>query len=278
MKDWHFRVPTAIGGVLALVVLWGQFGDQVGLPRLHLGRTTEPRQQEFRWSGVLAPGMTIEIKGINGSVTAERSSGDRVEVLAVKVGRRSDPSLVEIATVEHAGGVTVCAVYPSPSGRRANSCTPGDGGRMNTRNNDVQVRFTIRVPAGVNLAARTVNGSIKAAALQGDLFAQTVNGSIDLSTTGAAKANTVNGSIKVEIGAITLLDDLEFNTVNGSITVVVPHGLNAEIDASTVGGRVSTDFPLMVGRRGREMYGVVGVGGATIELHTVNGSVQLRSR
>ena len=277
MKDWHFRVPTAIGGVMALVVLWGQFGDKVGLPSLHFGQSGEQQQQEFRWSAVLASGQTIEIKGINGSVTAEPSSGDRVEVVAVKIGRRSDPRQVEIATVEHAGGVTVCAVYPS-SGSRANSCAPGDGGRMNTRNNDVQVRFTVRVPEGVNLAARTVNGSIKAASLQGDLFAQTVNGSIDLSTTGAAKATTVNGSIKAQIGATTLHDDLEFTTVNGSITLVLPDGLNANIRASTVGGRVTTDLPLTVSQRGREARGILGSGGAQIQLNTVNGSVRLRTR
>lgn len=277
MKDWHFRIPTAIGGLLALVVLWGQFGDKVGLPRLQLRHVEEPQQQEFRWDAALATGKTIEIKGVNGSVTAEPTSGNRVEVVAVKIGRRSDPSQVEIATVEHAGGVTVCAVYPS-TGSRANSCAPGDGGRMSTRNNDVQVRFTVRVPEGVNLAARTVNGSIKAASLQSDLFAQTVNGSIDLSTTGAAKATTVNGSIKAQIGATTLQDDLEFNTVNGSITLVLPEGLNADIEASTVGGRVTTDIPLTVSQRGRQARGVMGSGGAQIELNTVNGSVQLRNR
>jgi hypothetical protein len=44
--------------------------------------------------------------------------------VATKHGRRSDPAEVEIEVVEHAGGVTICAVYPSP-GSRPNECRQG---------------------------------------------------------------------------------------------------------------------------------------------------------
>ena len=59
--------------------------------------------EEFRWSGRLAAGRTIEIKGINGDVRAEASAGNEVEVTAIKTGRRSDPKTVEIRVVEHEG-------------------------------------------------------------------------------------------------------------------------------------------------------------------------------
>ena len=62
----------------------------------------------------------------------------------------------------HAGGVTICAVYPSRDARKPNECPPGDGGRMNVQNNDVSVRFTVRVPAGVTFVGKTVNGEIEA--------------------------------------------------------------------------------------------------------------------
>ncbi len=145
---------------------------------------------------------------------------------------------------------------------------------MNVSNNDVQVKFTVRVPKGVRLVARTVNGSIKAVDLESDLRAVTVNGSVDITTTGRAQATTVNGSISARIGATELSDDLKFETVNGSITVHVPSGLNAEIDASTVGGRLTTDFPLQLMRR--RMHGVLGNGGPGLSLATVNGSIQLK--
>jgi DUF4097 and DUF4098 domain-containing protein YvlB len=257
------------------VVLWGQFGDRIGLPSWHTAasRTADQRQHEFHWNRVLDAGKTIEIKGINGSVTAEKASGDRVEVVALKIGKRNDPREVRIEAVEHSGGVTLCAVYPS-RGSTPNTCESGSRGRMNLRNNDVQVRFEVRVPRGVRLVASTINGSVKATGLESDLVASTVNGSISLSTSGRAEANTVNGSIKAEIGSTELSDDLEFNTVNGSIEVYVPDGLNAAIGASTVGGRLSSDFPLMIERK--KMHGVLGSGGPELKLSAVNGTIRLK--
>src|SRR5262245_61024874 len=109
---------------------------------------TAASAQDFRWHGAVAQGQAIEIKGVNGDVSAEPSGSNEVEVVAEKRARRDDPAGVQIQTVPHAGGVTICAVYPSRDGARPNECRPGDGGRMNVQNNDVTVHFTVRVPAG----------------------------------------------------------------------------------------------------------------------------------
>ncbi len=115
--------------------------------RLNAG--TADSQEEFRWQGRVQAGQTLEIKGINGKVRAECSNGNQVEVVAEKRANRSDTKEVEIRVLEHAGGVTICAVYPSDDPSRPNECVAGQGGRMNVRDNDVQVNFTVKVPAGV---------------------------------------------------------------------------------------------------------------------------------
>ena len=46
---------------------------------------------DFRWSGQIARGKRIEIKGVNGDVRAELASGNQVEVVARKHARRSNP-------------------------------------------------------------------------------------------------------------------------------------------------------------------------------------------
>ena len=102
------------------------------------------------------------------------AAGDRVEVTAVKKARRSDPASVQIKVVEHAGGVTICAVYPTREGRAPNECRPGEAGRMSAQDNDVNVIFTVSVPAGVGFVARTVNGGVEADGLTGDVDAHTV--------------------------------------------------------------------------------------------------------
>ena len=115
---------------------------------------------DFRWHGKIGAGQSIEIKGVNGSIHAVPARGEEVEVTAVKRGRRSDPADVTIQILEHAGSVTICALYPSHHSGRSNECAPGDEGRMDTQNNDVDVEFTVQVPPGVRFIGRTVNGAV----------------------------------------------------------------------------------------------------------------------
>ncbi len=233
--------------------------------------------EDFQWHGRVGAGKTVEIKGVNGAIDAAAASGDEVEVTATKKGRRSDPGSVRIEVVEHAQGVTICAVYPDVDGRR-NECRPGDGGHMSTRDNDVDVHFTVRVPRGVAFAPRTVNGDVEAEGLDGDVSVRTVNGSIQVSTTGRADAQTVNGSIRASAGRADWSGEAEFKTVNGSITVTLPSSTAADVRAQTVNGEIETDFALTVSGRvsRRRLSGTIGGGGRSLEMETVNGSIHLR--
>lgn len=49
-------------------------------------------QDEFHWTGKVAAGAAVEIKGVNGGIVATGATGGEVEVTAVKKGRKSDPS------------------------------------------------------------------------------------------------------------------------------------------------------------------------------------------
>ena len=234
---------------------------------------------EFRWSGRIAAGRTIAIKGINGNVRAEASNGNEVEVTATKKGRRSDPKDVEIRVVEHSDGVTICAVYPSADSSHPNTCAPDEGGSMNVRDNDVDVAFHVRVPAGVRFSGRTVNGGIETSSLGGDVDAKTVNGSISINAAGVARAATVNGSITASLGRADWNGPLEFKTVNGAITLDLPSDTNTEVRAETLNGEITTDFQMTVMGRfsRRHLNGTIGSGGGReLNLKTVNGSIRLR--
>ena len=234
--------------------------------------------QDFTWAGAVPQGRAIEIKGVNGDVRAEPSGSNQVEVVAVKSSRRDDPATVRIQVVPHDGGVTICAVYPSRDAARPNECLPGDGGRNNLQNNDVNVRFTVRVPAGVTFIGKTVNGDVEATRLNGDVVSTTVNGSVTFSTTGGGRASTVNGSIRGDIGRADWSDTLSMSTVNGSITLTLPATLNTDVRASTVNGDITADFPITVQGRvsRRRLEGTIGGGGRVLALETVNGSITLK--
>lgn len=237
--------------------------------------------QDFNWRGRLGAGQTIEIKGINGDIEAVAGSGDEVVVTARKSeGRRGDMEDVTIEVVEHADGVTICSVYPPGRDDRANECAPGSRGRMNTRDNDTRVSFRVEVPRGVAFTGRNVNGDVTVQGLDSDVAAHSVNGSIDVSTTGLARASTVNGGIDVAMGRANWSGDLDFETVNGGITLTFTGDVSTEVSAETVNGSISTDYPLTVqGRFGpKRLRGTIGEGGRSLSLSTVNGSIELRRR
>jgi hypothetical protein len=234
--------------------------------------------ESFEWTGSIPSGESLEIKGINGSITVGPATGSEVVVTAEATGRRSDPSTVRIEMVEHGDGLTFCAVYPNAEGERENYCGAGSQGRMSTNRNDVEVHFYVEVPAGVEFIGQTVNGEIEALDLDSDLTVNTVNGDIELSTSGFAEAETVNGSIDAVMGSRELRHGATFSTVNGSITLDLNDDVDADLDASWLNGAFETDLPFALeGRMSRRSArGTLGSGGPDLELSTVNGSIRIR--
>lgn len=232
-------------------------------------------EESFRWEGQVAPGAAVEIKGVNGAIRAT-GGGDSVLVTAVKKGRKSHPADVKIEVVEHAGGVTVCAVYPSTGA--PNECKPGEGGRMSVRDNDVNVEFEVRIPSGVRFVGRTVNGGVEASGITADAEARTVNGGVTLDASGTARARAVNGGIVARLGRADWQGALRLETVNGGIEVTLPEGASADVRASTVNGDIDTSFPITVSGRisRRKLEGTIGAGGRLLEMKTVNGGITLR--
>lgn len=239
--------------------------------------TTPPAasaDNEFQWTGQIAEGEQIEIKGVNGGVRAMAAAGSLVEVSATKRGERNDPSRVIVEVVEHGDGVTICAVYPAPPGEPENECLPGDAGRANVGDNDVIVEFLVMLPANVDFVGRTVNGRVEATDVESDVSARTINGEVVISTSRHADASTVNGRVSVSLGLPNWERDLEHSAVNGTVTIELPSDTNARVRASTVNGSVRSDFPL-ASTSPRSAQGTIGNGGPLLTMSTVNGDINL---
>ena len=249
----------------------------------------QPNQNanEFRWHGRVPSGKAIEIKGLHGDISAEPASGAEVEVEADKSAKTSDASLVSIKVLEHEGGVTICAIYPTDDPRVFTPCRPSrtssptdfeNTSSAEVRNNDVRVNFKIKVPAGVDFIARTINGEVSAQSLSSNIFAKTVNGSIQLSTAGYADAKTVNGEISAKLGNANWSGSVNFKTVNGEINLELPASTGAVVNAKTFHGEINSDFPLtgMTKISKRQVTGTIGGGGRELNLKTLNGSINLR--
>ncbi len=205
---------------------------------------------------------------------ASYTAGSEVVVHAIKTGRDSDPASVTIEVVQHAEGVTICAVYPDVPGQAPNECSPGLQGNLNNRDNDVSVEFTLSVPAGVEFVGRVVGGDVDAQGLQSDAFVTTVGGDINVTTAGIAEASATFGSVNAVIGQADPSRDLAFRTMNGDLTVRIPSNTNAEVDVRTSGGTIASDFPLEGTSSHR--FGTLGSGGPSLTLFTTGGDIDLR--
>ena len=225
--------------------------------------------EPFDWQGRVPAGGTVELHNINGGIKAQLATGNQVVVHATKRGKKDDPDAVQIDVTQDGDHLIICARYPSPSGD-LNDCES-----QNIQDFDVNVEFEIEVPAGLRFEPKTVNGGIEVVGLKGPVDATTVNGSVEVSTSGSAEVHTVNGSITAVLGKLD--GDLEFETVNGAIEVSLPARSNFDLDARAANGSIDTDLAVAVSGRVKRNHlkGQVGSGGPNLRLSTVNGGITL---
>jgi hypothetical protein len=243
--------------------------------------------EKWNWTGNVEQGRWLYIRNLNGAVRVEPSTGNTIEVQAMKYpGRRGNTRDVKI-TVEQRSGrgdVVICAIW------NENTRCDEDGYRNTTNSRDwqfwrdrdnrgdVSVDFVVRLPRGVRITATSVNGGVEVDGVESEVVAHTVNGNVTARTNGGpVSAKTVNGSLFVRTGDLGR-GDLDYSTTNGQITLEIPSGSNADLDLRTVNGDISSDFPLTIEGRfnTRRVRGTIGRGGQLVRLHTTNGSIRVR--
>jgi DUF4097 and DUF4098 domain-containing protein YvlB len=148
---------------------------------------------------------------------------------------------------------------------------------MDTRDTHARVDFTVKVPRNIRFVGATVNGQLDAEHLGRRAKVSSVNGSVHVSTAEWAEATTVNGSIVARFGRADWPGTLRLDTVNGGIELEVAGDLDADLNTSSVNGSVESDFPITIAGRMRRgnLHGTIGKGGRGLELHTVNGDMEL---
>jgi DUF4097 and DUF4098 domain-containing protein YvlB len=209
----------------------------------------------------LSAASSFELQNVNGSVDVEGWDRDDVEIHAVKTAKSGSADLdrVRIDVQSAADHVSVQSVYPSDD------------------STEVSVAYTIRVPQGVLLRqVATVNGDIRIHGVDATGTLRSVNGDVEAyDSTGSISAETTNGNIRLELCKVADAP-LSAKTVNGSIVVTLPSDAGASLDASSLNGEVQSDLPFTGNSAGhREFHGMLGTGGTTMRLRTVNGSIHI---
>lgn len=251
-----------------------------GSSKLHA--QTRIEREAFTWSGAIADGRWISVRNLNGNVEVTRGAGDRVEVIALRRTRRGDPDYVRFEVRKYGSGdqnVLICALWGENAD--CDEYSSRSRGDRRSRDNDVVVDFSVRVPRSVKVAAHTVNGEVRVEDVAAEVDAENINGDVVVSTVGGpVNARTTNGSVRATMGKFDLNTDLAFSSINGSVVVEFTGDIDADVELSTTNGRFLTDFPVTISGRidPRRLRATLGKGGPRVRLSTVNGNVELRKR
>lgn len=159
------------------------------------------------------------------------------------------------------------------------------------------VRIEVTLPSSAVVDVRTGDGNIQADGLHGPAKLVTHDGNVDgQGFEGVLDASSGDGNIHVR-GKFTALNlrsgdgNIEaevapgsrmstgwsVHTGDGGVTLRLPEGFAANVDAHTGDGRITVDLPLTTegGIRENQVTGKLNGGGATLTVHTGDGSVHL---
>lgn len=265
-----------------------------------------PQAQDFRWTGQLAAGQRVTVQNIIGDVSVEPAAGRQVEVTATRrAGRYGNPEDVEITAEELSTGVRICVRYPGWRDSRSDDdddrdgCRGGNNGNDRRNRNDTEITFVVRLPAGVRVEAATVAGNVDARQIGADAELTSVSGNVELDGFSGAElhATTVSGDVTLRnvrgrrVEAETVSGNVEFDgvlardgrydltTLSGSVMVDLPAGAGAEVRASTFSGRIRMPEGMASeasNRRRTRASGRIGDGGASLNLESFSGNVDVR--
>lgn len=123
----------------------------------------------------------------------------------------------------------------------------------------------------------------------GDIVAESVGGPLTLEgiTSSDVEAGTVGGRLHFQ-GSIERGGRYTFGTHGGEIVLVLPRGMDARVDATTLAGQIDVDYPgapdeavrveEIPGMREMELNFTSGDGSARIEVETFGGRISIRTQ
>lgn len=264
---------TRIAAVIALSLVLGACDIAVdGHGGLGLELSAGKAQDEWTRSYQLDSGGRLEIINVNGRILAEPSDGKSVEVRAERtVKALSDESarelLGKIEMREEVGGDRVRVEVRAP--------------RFSGASNH-EIKWTIKVPKGLAVDLRTVNGGVRMERLEGQIRARSTNGGIvgEALVASTVDAAVTNGGVEINLANAPSDGTIDLESVNGGVTLSLPSTAKADVTARCVNGGISidgVDIEVVGEQTRRRLDGKINGGGTRISMETVNGGVKIRS-
>ena len=237
--------------------------------------TAERKHQEtseWRKTYELQSGGRIEVTNTNGLIRVEPSTGKMIEVVAVKTARGASPEAAKQAL----GDIEIVENSDSAAVRIETKVKRSHG----WFGSDAQVKYTVRVPAGLNSKFSTTNGGVELQDVSGNIETETTNGGIVAhGMSGNFAASTTNGGVEVDM--IKLGDGgARLECTNGGISLRLPSDAKASISASVTNGGIDTSGLALekIESTRRKLEAKLNGGGAPVRMSCTNGGLEIRPR
>ena len=119
------------------------------------------------------------------------------------------------------------------------------------------------------LEMKTASGDVTTAMVRESLTCHSASGSVRCDGVGTTtKIRTASGSVRL---SVEVPSDISVRTVSGNVAVTVAHGLEVDVDATSISGRLSSTMPLdgVLGDSSKDSV--------SISAQTVSGDVKVSS-
>jgi Toastrack DUF4097 len=217
----------------------------------------------------------VEIGNVNGKIEVEPSTGNTVDVTALKKARGASPEsakkALERATILE--DVSSSRIKIDTKIARQEGISFGGGG--------VQVEYHVKVPAGAEVKFTTINGGIEITGLQGRISAETTNGGVTTRNVGGQlEASTTNGGLDIDVSKVND-GGVKLDCTNGGIKLSLPRDAKATISASITNGGISAgdlQIELTGENSRRRLEGRLNGGGPRVQIEGTNGGITLAGR
>jgi DUF4097 and DUF4098 domain-containing protein YvlB len=264
VKPEVLRRASVAAGVALLSV-------SLGACDLAMSGYHEEARDIFSKTYPLAENGRLEIVNSNGSIKVDPSDGSQVEVRAERIARA--------ATQQGAKELLAAnEIKEDISSDRVHLDSRSQGKFLR---GGVEVRYTIRVPAGAVVDLRNTNGTVEATGITHGAKLSTTNGRVmGHGLGGEVHASTTNGGVDLEMRSLT--NDVEASTTNGAISLAIPPSASAEISASVTNGGIRLEgLPGLKAadeNSRRRFSGRLNDGDHRIRLSTTNGGINISGR
>ncbi len=248
----------------------------------------------------LAPGTSVDVSSISGSVEISNSDGATAEVQVIRTARTRADLEYHKVEVEQVGNRLVVRGVQEPGNRGQNArvnhhvimklprrvdlTVSSISGSLKVGDADGETKVTsisgsvIIGNIGGPLQARSISGNFEAGNVGAEVHVTSISGNVGIrQLKGSLEVSSVSGSVKTTIDQLDT-QGVRIRSVSGSVEIGFKGEINADFNAESFSGEVYLDVPGVtkdIDEKHSRVRARIGGGGSPITISSVSGNIRL---